>query len=213
MSIEINSPVDLANAGDVGADLIAAGGQAVGTINDFAYKIEVTTDNADDPYIALRRDAGPGPAEAWVGVYAGTYDIAASTIASGTAMNLKVQAGSSGDGAGGNLQLVGGADNGNSNPGGNVVITPGQGSIAGILQINGATRAIGNFRIDGSVGLNSDPDAGAALDIVSTTGALILPRMTTTERNGITAVNGMLVYNTTTSKVQAYAGGSWVDLH
>lgn len=36
---------------------------------------------------------------------------------------------------------------------------------------------------------------------------------TTTERNALTAVNGMQIYNSTDSKMQAYAGGAWVDLH
>ena len=39
------------------------------------------------------------------------------------------------------------------------------------------------------------------------------PSYTTTERNALTAVNGMQVYNSTDSKMQAYAGGAWVDLH
>lgn len=40
------------------------------------------------------------------------------------------------------------------------------------------------------------------------------PSYTTTERNALTnVVNGMQVYNTTDSKMQAYAGGAWVDLH
>ena len=36
---------------------------------------------------------------------------------------------------------------------------------------------------------------------------------TTTERNALTAANGMVIYNSTSSKFQGYAGGSWVDLH
>lgn len=32
-------------------------------------------------------------------------------------------------------------------------------------------------------------------------------------RDGVSAVNGMMIYNSDTNKVQAYAGGSWVDLH
>jgi hypothetical protein len=36
---------------------------------------------------------------------------------------------------------------------------------------------------------------------------------TTTQRNALTAFNGMLIYNSTTSKIQGYAGGAWVDLH
>jgi hypothetical protein len=37
--------------------------------------------------------------------------------------------------------------------------------------------------------------------------------MTTTQRNALSAVVGMLIYNITTSKFQGYAGGAWIDLH
>ena len=43
--------------------------------------------------------------------------------------------------------------------------------------------------------------------------AVQLASLTTTQRNAITAANGMVIYNTTTSKFQGYAGGSWVDFH
>lgn len=36
---------------------------------------------------------------------------------------------------------------------------------------------------------------------------------TTTQRNALTAFNGMLIYNSTDSKIQGYAGGAWVNLH
>lgn len=36
---------------------------------------------------------------------------------------------------------------------------------------------------------------------------------TDAERNNITAENGDVIYNTTTSKFQGYAGGAWVDFH
>ena len=37
--------------------------------------------------------------------------------------------------------------------------------------------------------------------------------MTTTQRNALTASNGMVVYNTTTNKFQGYANSAWVDFH
>lgn len=40
-----------------------------------------------------------------------------------------------------------------------------------------------------------------------------LPSLTTTQRNALSAVDGMLVYNSTDSRVQARAAGAWVDLH
>jgi hypothetical protein len=43
--------------------------------------------------------------------------------------------------------------------------------------------------------------------------ALRFTAVTTTERNNLTAVNGMIVYNSTTNKFQGYAAGAWVDLH
>lgn len=63
------------------------------------------------------------------------------------------------------------------------------------------------------VGTSDTPDASAAIEIASVTKGFLNARMTTTERNAITAVNGLQIYNTTTDKLQVYAAGSWVDLH
>ena len=41
---------------------------------------------------------------------------------------------------------------------------------------------------------------------------VLLPSMTTTERNNLTAVNGMILYNTTTTTVQVYQNGAWKSL-
>lgn len=61
------------------------------------------------------------------------------------------------------------------------------------------------------VGINTLTPAGA-LDITSTTGGFLPPRMTSTQRDALTAVAGMVIYNTTTSKLQVYTT-SWTDLH
>ncbi len=51
------------------------------------------------------------------------------------------------------------------------------------------------------------------LTVTTTSATLILPRMTTTQRNALTAAVGMIIYNTTDSKFQGYATGGWVNLH
>ena len=74
--------------------------------------------------------------------------------------------------------------------------------------------------IDGAVIGGNTPAAvtgtaisGTSVTVTGTTGAVTLPTLTTTQRNALSAANGMVVYNSTDSKIQAYAGGSWVNLH
>jgi hypothetical protein len=61
----------------------------------------------------------------------------------------------------------------------------------------------------GQVGIGTASPQGA-LDVSSTTGALIVPRMTTTQRDALTAVNGMIIYNTTTNQFNFFENGAWV---
>lgn len=56
-------------------------------------------------------------------------------------------------------------------------------------------------------------NTSVALEIKSVTKAFLNARMNSTERDALTAVNGMQIYNTSTNKLQVYATGSWVDLH
>lgn len=79
-----------------------------------------------------------------------------------------------------------------------------------LAHTNGAI-GIGNFGTPGAV---SAPNASAALEIRSTVGSFLLPRMTTAERDALaTPEDGMMVYNTTDNKFQGRASGAWVDLH
>jgi hypothetical protein len=66
----------------------------------------------------------------------------------------------------------------------------------------------------GIVSVNSNtPDASAQLSVTSTTRGFLPPRMTTTQRDAISSpAAGLVIYNTTTSKLQVYTT-AWTDLH
>jgi len=55
--------------------------------------------------------------------------------------------------------------------------------------------------------------SGTSMAVTGTAGAMTLNTVTTTQRNALSAANGMILYNSTTSKIEAYAGGAWVQLH
>jgi len=69
-----------------------------------------------------------------------------------------------------------------------------------------ATNAPYGFTVQGSLVCED-------ITATTTTGTLTLPRMTTTQRDALTAAVGMIVYNTTDSKFQGYAASGWVNLH
>ena len=80
---------------------------------------------------------------------------------------------------------------------------------------NGKTQVGGEAGGSGYDGMSREP--GAQLEVVGNvkiTGAneLLLGNMTTTERNALTAANGMIIYNTTDNKFQGYENGSWANL-
>ena len=68
----------------------------------------------------------------------------------------------------------------------------------------------------GQVGINNEnPDGSAALDISSTTGGLLVPRMTQTQRDAISPVaTGLMVYQTDgTVGFYYYNGSSWATYY
>lgn len=69
--------------------------------------------------------------------------------------------------------------------------------------------------LGGSVGIGTNsPNAAAALDVSSTVGGFLPPRMTTTQRDAITSPPaGLMLYNSTTNKLQVRTDTAWVDLH
>ena len=67
---------------------------------------------------------------------------------------------------------------------------------------------------NGSVGIgNTSPAASAILDITSTTRGVLLPRMTTTQRNAISSpATGLIVYDATNNNLDYYNGSQWLDV-
>ncbi|MFA4917324.1 MAG: hypothetical protein WC560_11735, partial [Syntrophales bacterium] len=55
-------------------------------------------------------------------------------------------------------------------------------------------------------------DPSAMLDVQSDTRGLLIPRMTTTEREQILPVTGLMVYNTITNTIEYYNGTEWSKL-
>ena len=65
--------------------------------------------------------------------------------------------------------------------------------------------------MNGSVGIGTtSPVTSALLELLSTTGAFLIMRMTTVQRDALTAINGMGLYNTTTNQFEKYQAGAWI---
>lgn len=73
----------------------------------------------------------------------------------------------------------------------------------------------GSILVGGAAGGGNDRpvNSSVGIEIASTTKAFLNARMTTVQRDALTPINGMQIYNTTTDKLQVYAAGTWVDLH
>jgi len=64
-----------------------------------------------------------------------------------------------------------------------------------------------------ALGTGIVPNAAAILDMESTTKGFLPPRMTTVQKTAIAAVPaGLILYDTTTNKLQCYNGTIWNDL-
>jgi hypothetical protein len=65
-----------------------------------------------------------------------------------------------------------------------------------------------------SIGSAANANTSAIIDATSTTKGILFPRMTGTQRDAISSpANGLVIYNTSTDKLQVRAAGAWVDLH
>lgn len=72
----------------------------------------------------------------------------------------------------------------------------------------------GNLLIGGTAGSDDIvTNDSVALEIKSTTKAFVSSRMNSTERDALTAIAGMVIFNTTTNKHQGYDGSAWQDFY
>ena len=101
-----------------------------------------------------------------------------------------------------NLQMSGNSVIGNTTASGDLTLESTSNATKGdvIINPNG-----------GNVGIGTASPTGA-LDVTSTTGAFVPPRMTTTQRDALSSPpNGSVIYNTTTNKMNFRENGAWVE--
>lgn len=81
------------------------------------------------------------------------------------------------------------------------------------VRVRGSSGQTAKFLIveDASLVEAFSVSAAGQATFTTTTGALTIPRMTTTQKNALTGVNGMMVYDSTLDKFQGYQGGSWTS--
>ena len=95
--------------------------------------------------------------------------------------------------------------------GGNAAIETGGGQPFSLIA-SSAYLTLSNGGVSIGATLNTT-NASAILDVTSTTKGVLFPRMTTTQRDLISSVaTGLVLYNTTTNKLQCYNGSTWNDL-
>lgn len=78
------------------------------------------------------------------------------------------------------------------------------------------TCSVSLLTVGQNIGINATgavPDAKAMLDVASTTSGLLIPRMTTAQRNAITSPpNGLMIYNITTNTQDIYRSTQWESM-
>jgi len=76
----------------------------------------------------------------------------------------------------------------------------------------GSTNFYGNVN-NFKIGTTATATASAVFEVDSTTKGFLPPRMTTTQKNAIASpAAGLMVYDSTTNKLQCYNGSTWNDL-
>lgn len=77
---------------------------------------------------------------------------------------------------------------------------------------DGSSNALFDIGTDGKVGIGNATPA-KILDVTSTTSGVLVPRMTTTQRDAVSSpTTSELIYNSTTARFERYSGSAWVPL-
>ncbi len=73
---------------------------------------------------------------------------------------------------------------------------------------NASSANFSTLNASGQVGIGTtSPATSAALEVNSTTGGVLFPRMTTAQRDALTGQDGLVVFNSTAKKLQVYISG------
>ena len=192
---------------DGGTFNMQSGDGTVGIGGDFAMEAGSSIDVGGGAFTMTAGNSTNGSgggftASAGSGVFGGNFTMTAgnSTADEEQAGSFIARGGQSSgaDGQGGNLYLYGGEGVSTSN-GGGIVLTGGV-SAAG----NG-----GNITVSAGAG----PSQMQNGKIVMTGNGVVLPTLTTTQRNALTGVTlGTVIINSTTSTMQWYNGTTWLNL-
>ena len=86
---------------------------------------------------------------------------------------------------------------------------------AGNISSTGVISAVGGIVTSGGISATGNITGGNIIALGSVTavgGPVQLPKLTSVQRDALTAVNGDLIYNTTTDYVQCYQSNAWVNM-
>ena len=91
----------------------------------------------------------------------------------------------------------------------------GSSQASGILKLQSTSNATkGNIRLVDPVVIGTDAanTTSTILDLESTTGALLLPSMTTTQRNALTGSDGFYIYNNSINRHTLRSASTWMEV-
>lgn len=93
---------------------------------------------------------------------------------------------------------------------GNYIINSAQSAVNTVIRTPADTQAFTVSQANDNVGIGGFADPSAKLSITSTTMGFLPPRMTEVQRDAITAVQGLMIYNTDSNTIEHFDGVSWV---